>query len=615
VFGKTLDVNPQVASLAAENLAARDGTPSVDDRLDRDYAALLTKINGVPEPYFPPGAVTQGPGFANRHPVLFDDVTGEAPVALDLDTGELHFRSPETGFVNLGPLQSKDSDELFLFKGADGQTVAAFKTDGTLAVASVEPAFAALASPGAPPLAIAGGAITSHDASGAVTITPPAGVAFSAALPSGPSIKAVWNKPSIGATTRIRMSTDGGFVMPDAENLLLVIGSFGHSMSTGSNGVGPYNVTQVFKPRHGKHLLMADTGPLSEVRNGRYTGAGAATPAFNENTIIGTRPAKSFQSGNGTNISIETLGVRMFEDAVNQLGFAPKVLLTGYGIGECGLTQWVSGGVHYQSMMRGHTKQVALAVAAGLKPFLPCLFVEFGAQDVFNATSYAQLIALQTAVNTDLKAIYGQTSDIPWIMSVHSEYYDTGWRFIEALALASANFPERFIPSTPLYMLPTASDNIHLASESYLPLGEYSARAFKKLLAGRRWEIIRPLTVSRAGAVITATFNNVSALQFDAAISERASTYKGFHFIRDTVELPIVSHSFTNATTLVLNLASNPGAGGAQELFYAMKGFVASPTRDPAEQARGQLCDSETEVSKYSARVLRNYCTPFRFPL
>src|SRR5262249_8018193 len=123
--------------------------------------------------------------------------------------------------------------------------------------------------------------------------------------------------------------------------------------------------------------------------------------------------------------------------------------------------------------------------------------------------SYADaLIEWQRDLETAVKAITGQSQDIPLLYSQHS-----GWNDIATSAVAQMQY-EAHARSTgkifligPGYALDSGVDCRHYSSDGERRLGEYFAKVYARVvIEGKRWEPVRPRDVSIAGATVTAKY-------------------------------------------------------------------------------------------------------------
>jgi len=284
------------------------------------------------------------------------------------------------------------------------------------------------------------------------------------------------------------------------------------------------------------------------------------------------------------------------------------------------------GGKNYDALKKGGTSGVyeqVLAQAASIFAARPLAIYKgvsciHGEQDgLDNNTSYAvDLAEWQDDLETDLKAITGQTDDIHmFICQVGSA---SGYGYTSGIA--SVAFPSQLQQLVahksnskihlvcPKYQL-DYYDHSHITNNAQRVLGEYYAKAFAVVEAGGTWEPLRPTAIIGAGSTVTITFTGrVGDLVFDTALVEAATNY-GFAYKDDSsrtiTNVQIVNNqvvitlSGTIGANPLVSYAYNNGAGGAANQIAGLG-------------ARGNLRDSDTAVSAFDGARLYNWCVIFR---
>ena len=264
-----------------------------------------------------------------------------------------------------------------------------------------------------------------------------------------------------------------------------------------------------------------------------------------------------------------------------------------------------SGGSDYDTIKKGTaTYTAALAqITAGLaragelsKTYgVPCVTCVHGEADG-NAGSLvydADLIEWQADYEADIKAISGQTGAIPML---HSQMSAIAGNDVPLAQLrAHVARPGRIILVGPKYHLPDV-DGSHLTNHGYRQLGEYYAKViYRAILRGERWEPVRPMTVSRAGAVVTVQFHvPVAPLVFDTTLVP-ATTNQGFEWSGGGETISSVA--ITASDTVQVTLSATPSPGG--RIKYAQNASI-----------RGNLRDSDTTES-LNGYDLYNWCCHF----
>jgi hypothetical protein len=211
-----------------------------------------------------------------------------------------------------------------------------------------------------------------------------------------------------------------------------------------------------------------------------------------------------------------------------------------------------------------------------------------------------------------------QSQASSWSAAFFSGGYDAVPAPFDLQAQAEAN-PTRIILVGPRYFLPYGESGvqfpgIHLTNEGYRRLGEYYGKVYKQVVVdGGAWSPLKPASITRSGAVITATFDvPVAPHVLDTALVSNPGNF-GFEFHDDSGAPPaIASVATAGPATLTITLAATP-TGGNKRLRYAYTGIIgngAGPTSGP----RGNLRDSDATVSP-SGAALPNWCVHFDKPV
>lgn len=224
------------------------------------------------------------------------------------------------------------------------------------------------------------------------------------------------------------------------------------------------------------------------------------------------------------------------------------------------------------------------------------------------------LIEWQRDIETGVKAITGQTQDIPLLVSQFS-----GWNDIPNSAVTRMQYdahvraPGKVVLVAPGYVLDFAPDCRHYTAKGEQTLGAYFGKAYARIvLEGRRWEPVRPTTVTHAGSVITAKFIvPTPPLVIDTTRVTDPGDY-GFEVVDATgAKAQIASIVTSGADTVTITL-TGPVPAGAR-LRYA---FTGVPRTCPGRFAgpRGNLRDSDSTPSQAGTELF-NWAVHFEVPI
>lgn len=248
----------------------------------------------------------------------------------------------------------------------------------------------------------------------------------------------------------------------------------------------------------------------------------------------------------------------------------------------------------------------AIADAQGKTFGYAAVVLTHGESDNSNTSYGAGIRTLQQDYQSDLRAITGQTSTIPLLVSQQSVLPPTGTgnapKVGSALAVlkASRDFPQEIICTGPKYQFQYAGDKIHMPAASYRALGEKVAQVVDAI-ANRRvaWHPLQPTTASRAGTVITVNFQvPAPPLEFEEAIAPPHQTQntawkngRGFEVVDSTGPLTISSAAI-QGSTVQLTLSAVPTGTGLRVRYATVQDGTGNQGGS-VSGLRGQLRDSD----------------------
>lgn len=236
-----------------------------------------------------------------------------------------------------------------------------------------------------------------------------------------------------------------------------------------------------------------------------------------------------------------------------------------------------------------------------------------GEADITDGTSYATYLAklnqLQIDMNADIKAITGQTDNIPFITYQCS--YGTALHKDIALAQLkiSQENPMVFL-STPTYRFPYGSDKTHLTNVGYKLMGAYFGRAYKQLVIDNQVpDFINPLGAKIIGNTIEVTFD-VPKLPLRLDTTNLASTTNfGFKVIDSNDSNVSINSVTVDKNKVFITLASAPS--NDLKVRYALD--YLGTGLNILNGASGNLRDSTTDsvVINSTTHTLFHVCPHF----
>lgn len=255
-----------------------------------------------------------------------------------------------------------------------------------------------------------------------------------------------------------------------------------------------------------------------------------------------------------------------------------------------------------------HGENDHYAYAAG-KPAFPMP----GTDGVSTLKDYSDaLLEWQRDYEESVKAITGQTEPVPLFINQYSHWNNVPTSVIPYMQMdAHRRSDGKVTVVGPTYVLPYSNDCLHFTGEGERHLGEYFAKAYARtVLEGKRWEPLRPTSVTLSGNVVTAKFLVPSPpLVFDTTLVTDPGNY-GFEWFDESGNPPAITKvEIIGTDTVQVTLAAAP-TGNNKRLRYAytFRGCSGSGTI-----ARGNLRDSDATPSQ-AGYELYNWAVHFDEP-
>jgi hypothetical protein len=288
------------------------------------------------------------------------------------------------------------------------------------------------------------------------------------------------------------------------------------------------------------------------------------------------------------------------------------------------------GGALYDQLKRGTTNYSrGLTQFSNAPPALACrllghrpaaVFAVHGEGDRHNPDYGTNVRQWQIDYEADIRQITGYPLDVPMFHSQISSWTAGGGGTSQAvgpekvLEESEAN-PTKTILICPKYFLPHALPvGIHLNNFAYRWLGEYYGKAYRRVVVeGGTWTPLKPASITRTGAVITARFDvPVPPLVLDTNRVSDPGNY-GFEYWDESGSPPsITAVELTGPDTVQITLAAEP-TGANPRLRYAYTGVPGQPA-GPTTGPRGNLHDSDSEPSLWEDPLF-NWCVHFDKPV
>lgn len=301
-----------------------------------------------------------------------------------------------------------------------------------------------------------------------------------------------------------------------------------------------------------------------------------------------------------------------------EAGGSYVMLASAHGVGGQPYSALKKGTGPYANGMAQVTAGLTIAGMLGQSYAVRGLTIVHGESDhLANNLGYTDdLLAWQSDYEADVAAITGVAGPLPMFlcqMSSVTAFGGASSRIPQAQLRAAAARPDRIFVVGPKYFLPY-TDGVHLTGDGSRWLGEYYAKAYRKvLIEGERWLPVQPQTIAREGAVITIGFNvPAPPLVLDEVLVGNPGNF-GFEFYDASGAPPAITEvALVDDTTVRVTLASEP-VGGNRRIRYAHTGVVGQPA-GPMTGTRGNLRDSDMTPSQHGY-LLYNWAVHFDEPV
>lgn len=225
----------------------------------------------------------------------------------------------------------------------------------------------------------------------------------------------------------------------------------------------------------------------------------------------------------------------------------------------------------YVRLLDEVTRAKALATSQGKSYGVPAVLWLQGEADSGNGSYETQLRQLFTDLNTDIKAISGQSKNVQFFM------YQTA-------GLTDASYPQYNVQkntanvhiAVPCYPF-IKSDGTHLTAPSSRWMGQYFGRAIKRVcIDGESFACLQPTSWSFSGGNIILTLNTNAGLVLDSTGGIDSTQKYGFTLVNaSATPVGINSVAVTSSNQLTIVPASAASAG-----FVLSYGGTAGGVRD-----------------------------------
>jgi hypothetical protein len=390
-------------------------------------------------------------------------------------------------------------------------------------------------------------------------------------------------------TTAPSPTAAAGDASPDAATvagtLHHVVGS-GQSLASGVGGTPPLSTTQPYLNR------MFSTGVLAG-----STGLTAFVPLVE-------RGVETMSSSFASQITKQA----------REAGGSHDLLLSVHAVGGAPYRLMKKGNAAYDVTIAQVAAAHSVARASGIAHDVTAITSADGGGDHVDKNTHlaSDLAEWQHDLETDIEAITGQTGTIPLFNTQYSSWteYEPTSPIPLAQLRSHVEHPGKVIVVGPRYAFQYGPDGVHLTNEGYRQMGEYYARAYRRVVVEHgTWEPLRPKTVTRAGAVVTVQFLVPSPpLVLDTTLASNPGNM-GFEYADDGPGSPTITNvALAGPDTVTLTLSAEPTAGN-RRIRYAFTGILGARA-GLQTGAHGNLRDSDATPSR-NGYPLYDWCVHF----
>lgn len=260
---------------------------------------------------------------------------------------------------------------------------------------------------------------------------------------------------------------------------------------------------------------VTSAGPRAQEGSGTVAQNHASLVPYLEQPLVGNAPAGNGETPLGNAMRTVKRLLRD-EDGIKQADFDYILLGSAPGQSNTAIAGLAKGSTPYTNLINDVTYGLSNAQALGKSYAVDVVYWSQGERDISLNTARLTyknaLLQLYTDLNTDIKAITGQSHDIKIVMYQCTTYdqFTAGWAGpnIALAQLDAAKANGNIVLATSIYALEHFSaTNVHLAGVGYANLGGYYGLAAKRAIVdGAQWANLYPTRLTRQGAILEIEF-------------------------------------------------------------------------------------------------------------
>lgn len=357
--------------------------------------------------------------------------------------------------------------------------------------------------------------------------------------------------------------------------------------------------------------LMLDSGLMNNPVSNLVVSASSLSPLVE--ATVWNSPSQTQKCGE-TPCTAQTDIIKQLlisENGLNPSDIKYQIFSAAPGMGNKSLEELAYGTDYYNRLIDVITTANNLARAQGKVFVVPAISWAQGRATSNDDTYYDQLEELRVHMDTDIKAITGQTIPVKLIAWQAVFGSTTPKRFYDRYVYASEKY-ENIICSGTFYNYEhVANNNLHLTANSQDWLGTQFGIAYKRsIIDGEKFIPLKPKKVEVYGNIVYIDFYvPVKPLVFDTTLVAEVAN-KGFQIIdANSVEKTITAVEIVSPDRVKLVCSSN--VVSTDHIVY---GNVGGTNYSPTTGKRGNLRDSQNIIYTNHNNVALpcyNWCVVF----
>lgn len=204
---------------------------------------------------------------------------------------------------------------------------------------------------------------------------------------------------------------------------------------------------------------------------------------------------------------------------INYTQLATRISSWCWGRGETSVNSFVKGTELYNTLISYIEEAYEAALSKGYAVAkVPAVTYVQGEADLLNPSAYkAAILQMQADLNTDIKAITGQTEDVALVLYQTNQLSLYGGITPNDFEQTKAQVPtaqyelirdnEDFVASTPIYWMTFYNEHIHIDGYSQKMAGCMYGRAIFNLIEGRNTKGLIPTSIDISENDVILTYN------------------------------------------------------------------------------------------------------------